>query len=72
MTHPIDTAYVEIKPEFDRFAAQLKNELDRALKGLKTHVDSSLKDVDTSFKRASACGAIVVLGRPPTLTSGSG
>jgi hypothetical protein len=52
VSHPIDTAHVEIVPDVDRFAAQLKRELDRALKGLAGNLDKSLGDVDRSFKRS--------------------
>lgn len=50
MSQPVDTAYVEILPDFAGFASALKRDLDRALRGL-------VGDIDRAFESAERAAA---------------
>ncbi len=52
MSQPVDTAYVEILPEFGRFAATLKRDLDKALLGLVGEFDRAFGAAEHEATRA--------------------
>lgn len=45
MSQPIDTAYVEIKPDLGRFAAELKRQLNVALRQMQANVNTSMRKI---------------------------
>lgn len=47
MSQPIDTAYVEVRPDLDKFAAQLAARLSASLNKLQANVDRSLRRTST-------------------------
>lgn len=53
MSQPIDTAFVDVRPDVDNFSRDLKRQLDRAFAGMRRNVDKSLDDVTSSFRKAS-------------------
>lgn len=54
MTSPIDTAYVEIKPDVSRFPAELDTELGASFTQLSVEVDRVIAAIETQFAELAA------------------
>lgn len=48
MTHPIDTAYVDIVPE-QRALRKLERDIDKAMKKVERQIEADLKEIDKDF-----------------------
>lgn len=53
MTAPIDRAFVEILPEFKRFAAETKTGINKSLEGVHQSVGNATKGIENGFSDAS-------------------
>jgi tape measure domain-containing protein len=52
MTQPVDKAFVEILPNFDKFTRELQSGVDRALRTLKTDLTQALNQVEQQLGSA--------------------